>query len=49
MTAPTGVLRTGALSMVGLIALGGTRVVHGVLVGRAAGPEAFAANELQPA
>jgi O-antigen/teichoic acid export membrane protein len=37
----TGVVRTGLLSMVGLIALGGTRVVHGILVGRAAGPDVY--------
>jgi O-antigen/teichoic acid export membrane protein len=36
------IVRTGLLSMVGLIALGGTRVIHGSLVGRATDHETYA-------
>lgn len=38
MTASTGVVRTGLLSMLGLVALGGTRLVHGSLVSHATDP-----------
>jgi O-antigen/teichoic acid export membrane protein len=36
------VVRSGLLSMVGLVALGGTRVIHGSLVGRATDNQTFA-------
>jgi O-antigen/teichoic acid export membrane protein len=38
----SGVVRAGLLSMLGLVALGGTRLVHGALVGRATDHETYA-------
>ena len=36
-----GVARSGVLAMLGLIALGGTRIIHGILINRATDNETF--------